>query len=397
MLSGRIEWETAQNELAALLDRRRAAGLDVLDLTASNPTRCGLRYPVRELLGALTPEESALVYDPDPRGLLVAREAVARYYAERGADVRSEELVLCSSTSEAYGYLFKLLAKPGDEVLVPRPSYPLFDFLAALEAVRPVPYPLFFHDRWRIDFGALEAALGPRSRAVLLVHPNNPTGSYVVSEDRERLLRLAAERDVALVADEVFLDFPLAPGQPPQSFATAEDGALVFALGGLSKLAGLPQMKLAWIAVRGEPARRAEALEGLEIVADQYLSVATPVQLAAPRLLELAPRVRATIGERLRTNLEALERAVASEPAVTLLAPEGGWYATLRLPAIQSALDWALDLLENASVVLHPGSFFGFHAEAYAVVSLLTEPSVLERGAREALRVVSARIGPGDG
>jgi aspartate/methionine/tyrosine aminotransferase len=395
MLSGRVDWETGRNDLALALESRRATRRPVLDLTGSNPTRCGLAYPERELLEALSPGPAALVYEPEPRGLLAARRAVSQYYAERGASVAPEDILLTPSTSEAYGYLFKLLCRAGDEVLVPQPSYPLFDFLAALEAVRPVAYPLFFHDGWRVDFGALEAALSPRARALLVVHPNNPTGSYVAAEDRERLLDLGRRRELALVVDEVFLDFPH-DGAARESFAACREG-LVFVLSGLSKLAGLPQLKLSWVAARGAPARRDEAVVGLEHVADHYLSVGTPVQLAASRLLAIAPRVRQLVAARARDNLAALERGLAAEPAASLLAPEGGWYATLRLPAIQSSESWALDLLESAGVYLHPGSFFGFHGEAFLVVSLLTPPAELERGIGEALRVVSDRMGAGDG
>ena len=396
MLSGRLDWEIVQNDLATALARIRGEGRPVSDLTISNPTRCGLRYPDEALLDALTPNPSTLLYAPEPNGLLQAREAVSRYYRAHGAAVGAGEIVLTSSTSEAYGYLFKLLCRAGDEVLVPQPSYPLFDFLATLDAVRPVAYPLFFHDGWRIDFGALEQALTSRSRAILVVHPNNPTGSYVSVEDRERLIALVAERGLALVADEVFLDFPLAREPAARSLIDSEQG-LVFALGGLSKLAGLPQLKLSWMAVGGAPPRRAEALLGLEHIADHYLSVGTPVQLATPRLLEIAPGIRDAISQRTRENLARLEAWTHSESAVTLLAPEGGWYASLRLPAIQSSEAWALDLLETASVYLHPGSVFGFQSEAFVVVSLLTPPAVFEHGIREAFRVVFDRMRPRHG
>jgi hypothetical protein len=363
------------NDLARALSRKRASGDPILDLTESNPTRAGIAYPWAEIRRSFE-VDSLLQYAPDPRGGKVARAAVAGYYRERGAEVDPEDLFLTASTSEAYSFLFKLLCDAGDEVLVPRPSYPLFEFLAALDAVKAVSYALRYDGAWHID---LEAPLSEKTRAVVAVHPNNPTGSYVDREDRERLLGLG----IPLIVDEVFLDFPLSTAGG-RTFADSNDG-LVFVLSGLSKLAGLPQMKLGWIAIAGERDRRKEAALRLEHIADSYLSVGTPVQVAAPELLNLSPEVRRLISERTRRNLETLKREVSSAPAVTLAIPEGGWYAPLRLPAVKTSEEWALSLLEEESVYVHPGSFFGFEVEAYVVVSLLTPEEVFDEGTRRIL------------
>jgi aspartate/methionine/tyrosine aminotransferase len=381
IFSKRISWGMEVNELAQALARKKAAGIPVLDLTESNPTRAGLPYPSSEIRKSVD-DEALLTYIPDPRGAGAAREAVSRYYRERGAEVPIDDLFLTASTSEAYGFLFKLLCDAGDEVLVPRPSYPLFDFLAALDEVNPVYYPLRFDGAWHVDFAALETAITERSRALVVVHPNNPTGSYVSREDRERLLALG----LPLIVDEVFLDFPLSQTAAAETLAISTRG-LVFVLSGLSKLAGLPQMKLGWIVVAGEQESRKKAGLRLEHIADSYLSVGTPVQVAAPALLKLAPETRRLISERTRRNLEVLKRELSSAPEVTLSIPEGGWYAPLRLPAVHSSEEWALTLLEKESVHVHPGSFFGFDVEAFVVLSLMTPEEVFVEGVRRILQV----------
>jgi len=377
--SKRIHWGLEPNDLARALTRKRAAGDSILDLTESNPTRAAIPYPSSAEIQRSFAVESLLQYAPDPRGGKVAREAVAGYYRERGAEVDPEDLFLTASTSEAYSFLFKLLCDAGDEVLVPRPSYPLFEFLAALDEVKPIQYPLRLDGSWHIDFGALDVSLSAKSRALVLVHPNNPTGSYVSREDRERILELG----IPLIVDEVFLDFPLSK-RGGETFAGSERG-LLFVLSGLSKLAGLPQMKLGWIAIAGERAAKREAALRLEHIADSYLSVGTPVQVAAPELLRLSSETRRLISERTRRNLDSLRRAVASAPAVTLAIPEGGWYAPLRIPAVRTSEEWALSLLEDESVYVHPGSFFGFDAEAFLVVSLLASEDVFDEGTRRIL------------
>jgi aspartate/methionine/tyrosine aminotransferase len=373
--SSRIRWSLETNELAELRSRKRERGEPVLDLTESNPTMAGISYPAYGILRSFA-DDAVLRYMPDPRGSLSAREAIAGYYRGRGAEIRPEDLFLTASTSEAYSFLFKLLCDGGDEVLVPRPSYPLFDFLAALDEVRPLPYLLRFDGAWHLDFPTLESSLTERTRALVAVHPNNPTGSYLSLEEGERLLDL----ELPLIADEVFLDFPLS-GQEPSTFARSTRG-LVFVLSGLSKLAGLPQMKLGWIAIAGDRELRKEAATRLEHIADTYLSVGAPVQAAAPRLFELAPSIRREISERIRRNLAALREAAASAPEVTLHEPQGGWYATLRLPAVRKSEEWALSLLDQESVYVHPGAFFGFELEACIIVSLLTSTDPFEEGIR---------------
>jgi hypothetical protein len=378
--SKRIRWDLEENDLAQALTRKRRAGSPVLDLTESNPTRARLPYPSGEIRRSFD-DEALLDYAPDPRGGKAARKAISDYYRERGSDVLLDDIFLTASTSEAYGFLFKLLCDAGDEVLVPRPSYPLFDFLAALDEVRPVSYPLQFDGAWHVDFHALEAAITEKSRAVVAVHPNNPTGSYVSRKDRERLLEL----ELPLIVDEVFLDFPLSRNAMAESFAGSTRG-LVFVLSGLSKLAALPQMKLGWIVVSGDPENRKDAALRLEHIVDSYLSVGTPVQVAAPALLGLAPETRRLISERTLRNLDSLRKGVSSAPTVTLAIPEGGWYSPLRLPAVRSSEEWALSLLEDESVYVHPGSFFGFDVEAYLVVSILTPEDVFDEGVHRILR-----------
>jgi alanine-synthesizing transaminase len=381
MFSKRIQWSLEENDLSRALARKRAAGAAILDLTESNPTRAGVAYPEAGIRKSFD-TDALLQYVPDPRGTRSAREVVSNYYRERGVEVHPDAIFLTASTSEAYAFLFKLLCDPGDEILVPRPSYPLFDFLASLDAISPVSYALRFDGTWHLDFGALEAAITAKTRALVAVHPNNPTGSYVARADRERLFELR----LPLIVDEVFLDFPLSKAAV-ESFAGSTQG-LVFVLSGLSKLAGLPQMKLGWIAIAGDSENRTEAALRLEHVADAYLSVGTPVQAAAPALFSLGAETRRAIAERTRRNLDALRSAAIASPAVTLQAPEGGWYAPIRLPAVRSSEEWALSLLENESVYVHPGSFFGFDTEAYIVVSLLTREDVFDEGVHRILRVL---------
>jgi aspartate/methionine/tyrosine aminotransferase len=378
--SNRIHWSLEENDLSKALARKKASGAAILDLTESNPTKAGLAYPGAEILKSFD-DEALLGYAPDPRGARSAREVVSRYYRDRGADVAPDALFLTASTSEAYGFLFKLLGDPGSEILMPRPSYPLFDFLAALDGIVPAFYRIRFDGTWHIDFASLEAAMTGKTRAVALVHPNNPTGSYVDPRDRERLLSFG----LPLIVDEVFLDFPLSKREAAASFAGSSRG-LVFVLSGLSKLAGLPQMKLGWIAIAGDAKSRDEAALRLEHIADAYLSVGAPVQAAAPALVALGAGIRSAISSRTRRNLDALRMALAGAPAVSLLLPEGGWYAPIRLPATRSSEAWALSLLEHDSVYVHPGSFFGFESEGYLVVSLLPSEDVFDEGVRRIVR-----------
>ena len=304
---------------------------------ALNPTHARLTYPSQEILGAFA-DPKILEDDPDPRGIASAREAVSAYYAQRGFDVPLSRILLTASTSEAYGYLFKLLTDPGDDVLVPRPSYPLFEYLAAMESIHARQYPLRYDGGWHIDFEELERAIGARTRAILVVNPNNPTGSFLKQEELSRLDALAASRDLAILSDEVFSDFAFAPDTSRVTSLVGERAALTFSMSGLSKVAGLPQMKLGWIAASGP--RHEEALLRLEWIADTYLSVATPVQLALPRLLAASAPVQTQILERAIGNLAVLKNLISERVPAQVLAVEGGWYAVVQIPRTRSEEDW---------------------------------------------------------
>jgi hypothetical protein len=369
MFSERTHWDLRPNRLAERLTARRAAGARILDLTESNPTRAGLPCP-DDILAALARAE-ARRYEPRPFGLPAAREAVAADFARRGFPVGPDRIVLSASTSEAYAFLFKLLCDPGDEVLVPRPGYPLFEFLATLESVRVLPYPLAHDGEWHLDVAGLREALGPRTRAIVIVSPHNPTGACLKRDERDALETLCARRRVALVSDEVFADY-FFRDDPRRAASVARDGpALAFALGGLSKSCGLPQLKLAWTAVTGPEPLRRDALARLEVVADTYLSVSTPVQVAAPELLARREELAAPIRARVRANLESLRAAIGPGCPATLLEPQGGWSAVLRVPATRTEEERVTRLLEERDVLVHPGYFFDFPHEAFLVLSLL--------------------------
>lgn len=348
----------------------------MLDLTESNPTRAGFEYPREEILDALA-DPRALRYDPDPRGLLSAREAVASYYG----NIPVSRILLTASTSEAYAYLFKLLCNPDDEILSPRPSYPLFEFLARLESVRVVQYPLRYDGVWHIDFDALERAITSRTSAIVVVNPNNPTGSFLKRDEWARLQRLG----VPILSDEVFSDYAFSEDDARVQSLTGGSEALTFSMSGLSKIAALPQMKLGWIVASG-PGHEV-ALERLELIADTYLSVATPVQIALPRLLAASAGVRPQILDRTRANLALLRRSTVP------LHVEGGWYATLQVPRTRSEEDWAMALLERRDVLVQPGFYFDFESEAFLVLSLLTPPDVFAEGVRRLLEEVADSTG----
>lgn len=374
MFSKRSAWELQANPLSLALAARQEAGLPVLDLTLANPTRAGLQYPPQ--LQAILASADASSYTPEPLGLFSARQAVAGYYAQRGQRVGAEDLLLTCGTSEAYALLFKLLADPGDQVLVPEPSYPLFAFLAGLESVETLPYPLRYREGWEIDLDRLAAALTPRTRAIVLVHPNNPTGSLVKAGERALLEELALERSLALIVDEVFGDY-LWEDEPPLPSFAGHARALTFVLSGLSKVLGLPQLKLGWMAIQGAGA--AEARARLEIIADTYLSVGTPVQQALPQLLELRPLIQAQIGQRVDTNRRWLQQRLAQFPNARLLRGEGGWYAVLET-GLQDEEELVLELVREEGVLVHPGYFFDFPGAGFLVLSLLTPPQVLREG-----------------
>lgn len=377
MFSRRLPAEFEPNRLSALLAERRRSGARLLDLTVTNPTAVGLAWPEPDLLAALG-DPRGLGYDPDPRGLRGAREAVAAYYADRGTPVDPDRILLTAGTSEAYAHLFRLLADPGDEVMVPAPSYPLFDPLAALESVRLVPYPLRYDGRWWLDREELERRLSPACRGLILVNPNNPTGSFLSRGESAALEPLVAGRRIPLIADEVFGDFTA--GEPDRRPTFAERGeALTFTLSGLSKLAGLPQLKLAWIVVAGPPDLEREALERLEWISDAFLSVGTPVQLALPALLESRHRFVRLLNDRMARNQGCLASRCGPGSPVEALPRQGGWSGVLRVPRIRSEEAWCVEMLAR-DVVLHPGHFYDFAEEAYLVVSLLPEPGEFREG-----------------
>jgi aspartate/methionine/tyrosine aminotransferase len=381
MFSSRFTWSFTANRLSKALDAKRAAGIPVLDLTESNPTRAGFEYPESEMLAAMALPAS-MRYDPDPRGLLVARQAVADYYAGQGLATSPDAIHLTAGTSEGYAYLLKLLADPGDEVLVPQPSYPLFDFLAALESVNLVRYPLEYDEKigWRIQFDQLAAMISTKTRAIVLVNPNNPTGSFVKKPELEKLNELCARERFALIVDEVFSDYGF--GNDPQRIRSmaGNDEALTFVLSGLSKIAGLPQMKLGWIHTSGPEKLFAEARERLDFIADTYLSVGTAVQHMAAELLSLRHGIQQQILQRVDSNRTFLEAYLAKAGRSRMLRIEGGWYAILEIPAIASEEEWALSLLEESNVFVHPGYFFDFAHEGFIVVSLLTSQEIFREG-----------------
>jgi aspartate/methionine/tyrosine aminotransferase len=389
VLSARSRHDARRNALAQAIDRAKAAGREVLDLTVSNPTRAGIPYDEQAILGALGRREN-LDYAPEPFGIAPARAAVARALAEHGHDVTPDRVMLTASTSEAYSFLFKVLCDPGDSVLVPAPSYPLFEHLATFESVRLVPYPLAYDGAWHIDLPALAQAIEPRTRAILVVTPNNPTGSYLKKDELAALARTG----LPIVSDEVFARYPLRedPRRAASALEAAGSASLVFAMGGLSKLAALPQLKLAWTVVGGrDEALVNDALARLELVADSFLSVSSPVQHALPALFASCHVAEGAIRARTRANLAAL-RALHAQAghAASLLDCEGGWYATLRLPRTKSEEAWVLELLEERGVLVHPGHFFDFASEAYVVLSLLTPEAAFREGVVRLLAAVDA-------
>lgn len=376
------------NRLAQAVQGYRASGRPLCDLTESNPTRAGLVHSPDVLSALAVP--SGVVYEPEPFGLPAARAAVARDLARRGVEIATDRIVLTASTSEAYSYLFKLLCDPGDEVLVPTPSYPLFEHLARLDAIRAVPFAMEFHGVWSIDIGAVAHAATPATRAVLVVSPNNPTGGYLKRSELAALATLCQERSLALIGDEVFFDYPLEAPHAPTASVLEQEDVLTFSLGGLSKSAALPQVKLGWVALGG-PAREVQrALTRLELIADTYLSVSTPVQLATASLVEAGTRLRSRIQDRVRSNLAALQRLAAVQPSCDVLPVEGGWSAVVQVPATRGEEELVLQLLEQDGVLVHPGYFFDFAREAFVVISLLAPPAVFEAGAARLLERASA-------
>jgi alanine-synthesizing transaminase len=420
MFSDRTNWKLGQNRFTQALEEVRAGGEKVLDLTVSNPTRAGLHYDEAAILGALA-SPRALDYDPQSKGLREAREAVAGYYREEHGvrDLDPEQIVLTTSTSEGYSFVFRLLCNAGDELLVPKPSYPLFEFLADLQDVRLVPYPLIYDHGWQMDFPSLEQAVTERTRGVVVVHPNNPTGSYVQAREFGELDLFCRAHGLALIVDEVFLDYgleyfddkprtksnPRSPsassGQalhapldrhPPAQWLGRDDrgmehgsfagnpDVLTFTLSGLSKVAALPQMKVAWVVTSGPRELMAAAMGRLEVIADTYLSMNAPIQWAMPALLQQREKIQRQLMERVRTNLAELDRQLAGQGACQRLSVEGGWYAVLRVPVTRSDEELAIELVREKLVVVHPGHFYDFPVDGYLVLSLITAPADFAKG-----------------
>ena len=393
MFSKRTQWNLAANRFTQAICRHREAGRELLDLTVSNPTAVDLKVDASAVLGAFQ-NAHMLEYHPDPKGMLSAREAVAKYYRERDlgkSAIDPERIILTTSTSEGYSFLFRLLCDAGDEILVPQPSYPLFEFLADLDDVRLAPYGLFYDQGWHIDFASVQSAMGARTRAVIVVHPNNPTGSYVRQTEFEELNRLCSARGLALIADEVFWDYNHT-GRAAVSFAHNQS-SLTFTLSGVSKISCLAQMKLSWIVSSGPREQVQAAGTRLEVIADTYLSMNAPVQLATPVLLEHRRQVQLLLKARIAENLRTLDAQIARCPSVGRLQTEAGWYATLRVPAIGSDEDLAIRLLERCSVLVHPGHFYDFAGDGHLVLSLIAPAKEFAEGVGRLLTEVSSVSG----
>ena len=374
--SSRTQWDMAETPWAQRLAQLRAAGAQLWDLTASNPTRCGFAYEDASILAALE-DPAILHYEPEPRGLRPAREAISLYYRDHGTTVDPDQIFLTTSTSEAYSFLFRLLCDPGEEVLIGQPGYPLFDFLARLDDVRLVAYALFYDHGWHLDLESLRRRITPRTRAITLVHPNNPTGHFTTPGERAAIEELCREHGLALIVDEVFLDYAHPGGEGVKSFAAGSHPVPTFVLSGLSKVAALPQMKAAWVACFADP----EALQRLEIISDTFLSMSAPIQGALPAWLSHRAGIQAQIMQRLQANLATLDAILLRQTLVNRLAVEAGWYAVLRVPGLQPEEQTALDLLQQHGVVVHPGGFFGFSGQGWLVVSLLAREEEFREGA----------------
>ncbi len=393
MFSNRTSWSSVPNALTVALQQRRQKSLPVLDLTQSNPTTALPPMPWSAIQEAMVRPENA-TYVPDSLGLLSARQAVAWHHSNR---VSPERVLLTASTSEAYAFLFKLLCDPGSEILVPTPSYPLFDYLAGLESVRSRQYPSHFVDgRWVIDYQVLIDTWTPACRAVLIVTPNNPTGAAVSRQDTDFLSKFCAERQIALISDEVFAD-TIVLGAGPECFDnigfTGEHRCLNFVLSGLSKVMLLPQLKCAWVLCQGPPAMARAAMERLEIIADTYLSVATPVQNALPTLLQMVPEVQAVLKQRLDANSLIIKEEL-SDSAVRMWPAQGGWSTLVRVPAVLDHDDeFALQLLEIDGILVQPGHYFDMPGQGWLVVSRLGPPAELRQGMRKLVQRVQQLVG----
>jgi alanine-synthesizing transaminase len=379
VFADRTDWNLEPNPLSEALTRHRAEGKPLLDLTISNPTECGFDYNSRAILQAVA-NPANLIYDPDPKGLLSARQAVAAYYAARTTEVPADNIILTTSTSEAYSFVFRTLCNPGDEILIPEPSYPLFAFLADLQDVKLVRYPLDYDYGWQINFHALHQAITARTRGVIVVHPNNPTGHFTKPHELKKLNEICAARNLAIIGDEVFLDFAL-QDQPSFSFAQ-NAAALTFTMSGLSKISGLPQMKAAWLITSGPEQLKSQAQARLEVIADTYLSMNAPVQHAIPALLDQRHPFQKQLITRVQKNLAELDRQLTAQESCARLVVEAGWYAVLRVPATSSDEELAIDLLAQKNIYVHPGHFYDFPSEGFLIVSLITPQEEFTAGVK---------------
>jgi alanine-synthesizing transaminase len=389
MFSDRTAWNLEPNRLSKALADRLSSSKPVIDLTESNPTKCGFYFEAEQILGALS-QPGGLHYDPVPQGLLPARKAVVDYYRARNCAVNVDDIFLTTSTSEAYSFLFRALCNPGNEVLIPQPSYPLFNFLADVQDVATVRYPLIYDYGWQIDFHALQCAITPRTRAIIVVNPNNPTGHFCKPDDMLRLNQISLEGDLTLIADEVFLDFSFGTDILP-TFAS-NNKALTFTMSGLSKISGLPQMKVAWLIATGPEALKQQVTARLEMIADTYLSMNTPMQLALPVLLELRQNFQQQCMERTRNNLAQLDKLLSMQKLCTRLNIEGGWYAILKVPITGSDEELALELLSTRGVYVHPGHFYDFAADGYLVVSLITPEQAFAAGMEALIALIDEKF-----
>ena len=388
--SQRTDWSLASNQFSDDLNDLRKGNVPIVDLTESNPTNCGFLYPKNDIIASLA-EDTNLCYMPAPRGNLQTREAVCRYYKEKGLYVVPEQIFLTASTSEAYSYLFRLLVDPGEGVLFPCPSYPLFSFLGDLNDVRIDTYPLIYQEQWSIDLQGMRRVICNDTKAVVLVNPNNPTGSFIHREELEEINTLCREQNIALVCDEVFSDFAFDQADDHVSLVS-NDQVLTFVLGGISKMLGLPQMKLSWIIVNGPKDLVNAATDRLEVIADTYLSVNTPTQNAFPLWLSHRKTIQAEINNRIKDNLDFLKQHITKMDACEYLAADGGWYAVVKIPDCLSEEQWVLTFLNKDHVAVHPGYFFDFPQEAYVVVSLLPMSGTFQKGIKRIIKRIESRL-----
>lgn len=381
MFSKRLNIEYEANELSLLYNLKKKHGEKILDLTSSNPTKLNFKYDAKHIIKHFIDDRS-LVYEPDPKGMQSAREEVSRYYSKIGKEISVEDLFLVPSTSEAYSYLFKLLLDAEDEVLMPQPSYPLFEYLTKLDLGNVVYYPLVYdyRDGWVPDFTLLEKKISPKTKAIVIINPNNPTGSYLRENDYKVFNDLSEKYNLALIVDEVFSDYEIEAGDNRLKTVAGCSSNLTFVLNGFSKMLALPQMKFGWILIQGEKRLKDEAVQRLEVIADTYLSVATPIQFAAQRLFETREKIQAEIKGRISCNYNLLKMKFLLNPDIKVMTCEGGWNAILNYENMLVPEDeFVLNLLDKKNVLIHPGYYYDFFTEGYAVISLLTETNVLEK------------------